>query len=485
MSMKRNWPVRAAIAALLATTPMASAWAETLQDALAAAYLTNPQLTGQRAIVRQLDEGVAQAAAAGRPSVSGTVGYNQNFKGLGNFNSEGRGINASADLNLPLFTGGRVRNSVRAAEGRVQAGRQDLRAVENQVFVDVVSAYMDVLRDQSVVELNQNQVRVLEEQLRASRDRFEVGDLTRTDVAQSEARLATARANLTAAVGQLTFSREAYRRVVGNAPGSLAPPPALPALPGTAEQAVDLAVSNNPAVRAARLAETATRYDVGAARAGRLPTVAARTGVGYSNALGTIEESVNAPPGVNLDDTDTSQTAGIDVSVPLYQSGAVASRIRQAQARRSQALEQVVETERAVVANARNAFEGVQTSRAVIQSAQVAVQANELALEGTRQENLVGSRNILDVLNAEQELLNSRVALVRAQRDEYVAGFQLLASVGRAEADDLNLSGPLYDPDQNYRRVRNSWSDWSTGETPKPVSTSTAPTPSATTNEPK
>jgi len=481
--MKRNWPIRAAVAVLLATTPLAGAAAETLQDALASAYATNPQLTGQRAIQRQLDEGVAIAEAAGRPSIEGTVAFNQNFKGIGNLNDEGRSLNANADLSLPIFTGGRVRNSVRAANERVSAGRQDLRTVENQVFVDVVSAYMDVLRDQSVVELNQNQVRVLEEQLRASRDRFEVGDLTRTDVAQSEARLATARANLTAALGQLTFSREAYRRIVGRAPGTLEPPPALPALPGTADQAVEQAVANNPAVQAARLLESATRYDVGVARAERLPTVAATTGVGYSNALSGLRESLGLPPGTPVDKEDTSQTAGVQMTVPLYQSGAVSARIRQAQARRSQALEQVVEAERLVVANARNAFEGVQTARATIQSAQVAVQANELALEGTRQENLVGSRNILDVLNAEQELLNSRVALVRAQRDEYVAGFQLLAAVGRAEADDLNLSGPLYDPTENYRRARGSWSDWSDGPAPKPVANTTAP--ERVTTEPK
>lgn len=472
--MKRDWLRKAAIAALMATTPLSALSAETLQDALASAYASNPQLTAQRAIVRQLDEGVAQAVAGGRPSITGTVALNQDFKGIGNLNSEGRSLNANADFSLPVFSGGRVRNSIRAAEERVQAGRQDLRTVENQVFTDVVTAYMDVLRDQSVVELNQNQVKVLEEQLRASRDRFEVGDLTRTDVAQSEARLATAQANLTAALGQLTFSREAYRRVVGRAPGTLEPPPPLPSLPGTAEQAVDLAVANNPASLAARREVEATRYDVGVARAGRLPTVAATTGIRYSDALGTLDQSIPGLP-VGTDDNDTSQTAGVRVSVPLYQSGAVASRVRQAQARRSQALEQSVQTERVVVANARNAFEGVQTSRATIQSAEVAVRANELALEGTRQENLVGSRNVLDVLNAEQELLNSRVSLVRARRDEYVAGFQLLAAIGRAEAEDLNLQGPLYDPNVNYRRVRNSWSDWADDETPRPVANSTAP----------
>lgn len=474
--MKFDLLIRAGALALLAATPLR---AETLQDALAAAYTTNPDLTSQRAAVRALDESVEIAAAQGRPFVSGTAGVQQAFDSIGR-GDDGRALTATANLNLPLFQGGRVRNGVRAADRRVEAGRETLRAVENAVLTGVVTAYLDVQRDQAVVQLNQNQVRVLEEQLRASRDRFEVGDLTRTDVAQSEARLATAQSNLTAARAQLTASQESYRRVVGRAPGSLAAPPPLPPLPGTAEQAVDQAVAENPSLQAARLNERASAYDVGVARAGRLPSITGSTGVRYEDALGSAGDNFNLPPGNRIDGNDTSQTVGVSATIPLYQAGAVSAQIRQAQARRSQALEQVIVAERNVVANARNAYEGVVTSRAVIESAEVAVRANELALEGTRQENLVGSRTILDVLDAEQELLNARVTLVRARRDNYVAGFTLLSTIGRADAEDLGLAVERYDPAESYRRTRGTWSDWSSGPDPKPVATSTANAPATT-----
>jgi outer membrane protein len=474
--MKRALLLSAAVAVLAAATPLR---AETLFEALAAAYETNPDLNAQRAIQRQLDAGVAAAASEGRPSISGTVSAQQNSENTGSFDNDGRQLTAQGTLGMPLFAGGRIRNSIRAADRRVDAGRQDLRSVENDVFVDTVAAYLDVLRDQSVVELNEGQVRVLTEQLRASRDRFEVGDLTRTDVAQSEARLATAQANLRAARGQLIFSREGYRRIVGRAPGTLEPPPPLPTLPGTAEQAVDQAIADNPALKSAKLAERAASYDVKVARGANLPTVSASTGVRYTDALGTGNAGVAIPGQFQIRDNDTAQTTGISMTVPLYEAGGTAARIRQAQAAQSRALEQSIGVERIVVANARNAFESVATSRAVIESAEVAVRANTLALEGTRQENAVGSRTILDVLDAEQELLNSRVSLVRAQRDAYVAGFQLLAALGRAEADDLGLGVTAYDPTVNYRRVRNSWFDWGAGEKVKARSTSTVGADSA------
>jgi outer membrane protein len=465
MSMSKTGLMgRAAALALALAAP--GVQAETLKEALAAAYASNPDLTIQRSVVRQLDETVEQASAAGRPTVAGSVSVSQDSNGFATANNDGRSLVAGATLSLPIFTSGRISNNVRAADQRVAAGRQDLLTTENQVFLNVTAAYMDVLRDQSVVELNQNQVRVLEEQLRASRDRFEVGDLTRTDVAQSEARLAIARANLAAAQGQLQFSREAYRRQVGRAPGSLEPPPPLPTLPGTPGQAVDLAVANNPALKAARAIEQAARYDVAAQRAGNLPSVSGSTSVRQTDRLGT---NVVIPGLVNTPENFGATTFGVTMSVPLFQAGQVSSRVRQAQARQSQALEQIASTERLVVANARNAYEALVTARATIESAQAAVTANELALEGNRQENLVGSRTILDVLDAEQELLNARVSLVRARRDEYVASFQLLAATGQARSDVLELPVERYDPEANYKRVRHSWWDWRDAPKPKAV----------------
>jgi outer membrane protein len=351
------------------------------------------------------------------------------------------------------------------------------------VLSGVVTAYLDTQRDATVVDLNRNQVRVLQEQLRASRDRFEVGDLTRTDVAQSEARLSLAQSNLRLSEAQLVASQENYRRVVGHGPGVLAPPPPLPALPGTVDQAVDLAVADNPTLGAARINERAATYDVNTVRANRLPTVVASTGVRYQDTFANAGGGfVVGPGGIPVPVTgssssvDKSHNVGIVANVPLYQGGLVSGQIRQAQARRSQAMEQIVVAERNVVASARNAYEGVISSNAVIDAAKVAVDANALALEGTRQENLVGSRNILDVLNAEQELLNSRVTLVRAQRDAYVAGFTLLSAIGRADSESLNLTVQRYDPEVNYRDTRGVWNDWDEGAAPRPVAQPTAPT---------
>ena len=492
MAMRFDWLGRSALCALIAAMPLAGANAETLQEALADAYNNNPDITSQRAAVRALDEGVAITAASGRVNVSGTAGVTQSFDSIGGFDDDGRALTASANLNLPLYLGGRVRNGVRAADRRVEAGRETLRAVENTILTGVVTAYLDTQRDAAVVDLNRNQVKVLQEQLRASRDRFEVGDLTRTDVAQSEARLATAQSNLSLSQAQLIASQENYRRVVGHPPGVLAPPPPLPPLPGTAEQSVDQAVANNPTLQAARLAERAAAYDVSVAQAGRLPTITGTTGVRYINALDSSDNGTTVIPGgttgtgttspiVSNQNVDTSQTVGISATVPLFQGGLVSAQVRQAQARRSQALEQIAVAERNVVASARNAYEGVLSSNAVIKSAQVAVNANALALEGTRQENMVGSRTILDVLDAEQELLNARVTLVRAQRDAYVAGYTLLSTIGRADAEDLGLPVDRYDPTVNYKRSRRIWSDWNTGPDPVPVARSTATPDAATT----
>lgn len=449
----------------------AAASAETLRDALVQTYKTNPTIMAQRAQLRSLDEDVALARSQGRPQVSGVAGVNQNLIRRGAL--PGRSVNAGVDVSYPLFNGGRVRNSIRAADERVLAGRANLRATEGDIFTEAVGAYMDVIRDRSIVTLNRNQVRVLETNLQASRDRFEVGDLTRTDVAQSEARLALAQSNLATAEGRLESSEENYRRVIGELPDELAPPDPLPALPGTPDQAVEIALANNSDLQAIAAQIRAAGRDVSIARAERLPTVSADSSSDYINYLGT------APSGA----TGSSRSASVGVSarIPIYQGGLVGAQVRRAQAVQSQFLERGVEVERLVVANVRAAFATYQASVEAIESNQVAVNANTLALEGTRAEQTVGTRNVLDVLNAEQELLNSQVALVTARRDAYVAGFALLNAMGRAEAEDLNLDGgALYDPLVNYRRVSRRWSDWKDDPAPQPVSTRTVTGPSIT-----
>ena len=455
----------AALAALMAGT----ATADNLREALVSAYQTNPTLTAQREALQATDATVAIARAAGRPQVSATVGLNRDLSRTGILNTGGKGptLSAGADLSLPLFNGGSVRNSVQAAKTRVEAGRATLRAVEGDVFTNAVAAYMNVIRDRAVVELNENNVKVLETNLEATRDRFQIGDLTRTDVAQSEARLQLGRAQLATARGQLTGSEATYRQQIGHAPGQLAPPPPLPPLPTTPDEAVRIALANNPDLIAISRQAIAAGYDVRVVEASRLPTISGVASETYVNQLGGSTTPL-------FPSTGTQTTVGLNARVPIFQGGLPAARIREAQAQEGQVLEQVVGTERAVVQAARAAFATYDAAQKAIQSETVAVQANQLALEGARAEQSVGTRTVIEVLNAEQELLQSQVALVTAKRDAYVAGFQLLNAMGQAEAKDLGLDGgPLYDPLGNYRRVANNWNDWATDKRYTRVATRT------------
>jgi outer membrane protein len=453
------------VAALMAGT----ASADTLREALVSSYQTNPTLTAQRETLKGTDATVAIAKAAGRPQVSATVGLNRTVTQSGLLINGGKGptLTAGVDLSYPLYQGGAVKNSVRAAQTRVEAGRATLSAVEGDVFTQATTAYMDVIRDRSVVELNLNNVKVLETNLQATQDRFQIGDLTRTDVAQSEARLQLGRSQLAVAQGQLTASEATYRQVIGHAPGNLAPPPPLPPLPATDDEAVRIALADNPDLVSISRQAIAAGYDVSVARAGRLPTLSAVASETYVNNL-----AGNNPAFVG--NTGNATTLGLSARVPVFQGGLPAARIRQAQAQQGQTLEQVVGTERAVVQAARAAFANYEAAQNSIQAQTVAVQANELALEGNRAEQSVGTRTIIEVLNAEQELLNSQVALVSAKRDAYVAGFQLLNAMGQAQAQYLGLDGgPLYDPLGNYRHVANNWNDWASDPRHPTVATRT------------
>ncbi|WP_310467092.1 TolC family outer membrane protein [Sphingomonas sp.] len=464
-----------AFGSLLAALAAGTASADTLREALVSTYRTNPTLTGERENLRATDSTVAIARAAGRPQISAQVGLNRNLTRSGVLDSRGsKGptVNGGLDLSVPLFNGGSVRNSVRAAKTRVLADRANLRAVEGDVFTEAVAAYMDVIRDRAIVELNANNVRVLGTNLQSTRDRFEIGDLTRTDVAQSEARLQLGRSTLATAEGRLISAEENYRRVIGRRPDALAPPPPLPPLPATPDEAVRIALVDSPDLIAAYREARAAGHDVRVARAGRLPTVSAVAQGNYVNTL-------SGDPGINpvtFDSTrvGTETSVGLTTRIPIFQGGLPAARIRQAQAIEGQFLERVIFTERLVISNTRSAFATYEAAKRAIDSNIVAVQANELALEGARAERGVGTRTVIEVLNAELELLNSQVELVRARRDAYVAGFQLLNAMGQAEADDLGLDGgPLYDPLGNYRRVAGDFNDWANDRRHDPVATRT------------
>lgn len=448
----------------------AAARADTLQQALTATYRNNPTLAAARANQRATDEGVAIQRAAGRPSVTASGQFLEYVKQSSNsFISPNRAVNGQLNLGIPIYSGGGVKNGIRGAVARVEAGRADLRGTESDLFTQVVAAYMDVLRGQAIVGLQANLVDVLSVNLQATRDRFEIGDLTRTDVAQSQARLAVAQSDLRTAQANLIGARETYTQLTGLAPRDLQPPPPLPGFPPGVEPAEDVALEQNPDIIAAKQRARAAGFDVDVAGAGRLPRVSVITGGTYNNYLGSLDSRGT----VALPQSSTGAQVGVQLNLPLFQGGLPAAQRRQAQAREAASLEQVIAAERFVIAQVRSAWSSWQAATAVIASAQTAVDAATLSLEGVRAENAIGNRTILDALNAEQELLNARVQLVTARRNAYVAGFQLLAAMGRAEARDLGLleEGLLYDPVANYERVRGKWFDWD--DDPDPVATTT------------
>ncbi|WP_332819759.1 TolC family outer membrane protein [Sphingopyxis sp.] len=458
-----------------------AAHAETLQNALAKAYENNPTLTAARSGQRANDENVPIQKASGLPEVGARVDYQENLVLPGNaFFSPKRSVNVGGQVTVPIYQGGAVRNAIKAAKFRVEAGQADLRATEASIFSQTVGAYMDVIRDQAIVQLNQKNVAVLRTNLQATSDRFEIGDLTRTDVAQSEARLALAEGDLRTAESNLIASRESYIRLVGDAPVDLEQPPVLPNLPVTAEEAVAIALNNNPDIEAANQLVSASRADIGVARASRLPKLSATTSGGYTNNLNSIP-----PENTTSENVTKSAQAGLSLTIPIFQGGRPSAQVRQAQSRSSQAIENYVEVERGVIAQTRGAYAAWQANERIITATQQAVSANGLSLEGVRAENSVGTRSILDILNAEQEYLNTQVQLVSAQRNSYVAAFSVLAAMGKAEARDLGIEGgALYDPEVNYKRVKGQIWDWADDPAPQQQATDTRAVPAANASVP-
>ncbi|MBU1825501.1 MAG: TolC family outer membrane protein [Alphaproteobacteria bacterium] len=473
---RARWLAGLAVGAL---TLSSAAHAETLQDALAKAYENNPTLTAARAGQRANDENVPIQKSGGLPNVGVGVDYQENLVLPGNsFFSPKRFVSVGGQVSVPIYQGGAVRNAVKAAKFRVEAGQADLRATEASIFAQTVGAYMDVIRDQAIVQLNQKNVAVLRTNLQATSDRFEIGDLTRTDVAQSEARLALAEGDLRTAEANLIASRESYVRLVGEAPVDLEQPPQLPNLPASPDEAVAIALTSNPDIEAANQAVNASRADIGVARASRLPKLSATTSGGYNNNL----NSVNDPTSEN---TTKSASAGLSLTIPIFQGGRPSAQVRQAQSRTSQAIENYVEVERSVIAQTRGAYAAWRANEQIIAATQQAVSANGLSLEGVRAENSVGTRSILDILNAEQEYLNTQVQLVSAQRNSYVAAFSVLAAMGKAEARDLGIEGgALYDPEVNYQRVKGQIFDWADDPAPQQQATDTRAVPAATASVP-
>jgi outer membrane protein len=443
----------AALAIAVLASPAA---ATSLRDAIAAAYDTNPELAAARAAVRRVDETMPIARTRMRPTLGGSVNFSQDLDE--NLDDFGRVSVAGVRIDQPVWAGGRVRAEMDAADARIGAQRQILRSVENRVIADTVAAYANVLATREEVRLNENQVKLLSEQLRATSDRFEVGDLTRTDVAQSQARLDDARARLVAAEGNALVAEQSYIRLVGQPPGKLEPLPEIPPVPRNPEEAREVALVSAPLLLASRYDEKAAADLVKVIRRERWGQASVNATFGYQAPAGGPFEQFRVD----------GLVGGINVaaSIPIYTGGLISARTRQAEATQSEAVENIEVTTRQVIEGTTNAWIAIETAESVITSAKSAVGANRLAAEGVRQENLVGSRDILDVLNAEQELLNTEVVLVRAERDRYIAVYRLLQVIGRAEAAALGITDRLYDPTINFKRVNHSWQEF--GEDPNP-----------------
>lgn len=428
----------------------APASAETLADAIALAYQTNPTLQGQRASQRALDETVVQARTGLRPTVSLSADASwrdtevtDSDAGTPTSRSSGAGLSVSQ----PLYTGGRVASDISAARADVLTGREGLRSVEAQVLQAVITAYVDVRRDQERLRIATDNVAVLQRQLDEAKARFEVGEITRTDVAQAEARLAAARASYASSQAQLAISRASYAAVVGQNPGDLAPEPSLgELLPASVDEAFTAAEQANPQVLAAEYAERASAARLAAARAERRPTISATGAFGYDSG-----------PGGQFESYTDSVTGSVTVRVPIFTGGLISSGVRAANERNRADQLGIEEARRDALRTVSQAWNSLVGARANLAANEEQVRATRIAFEGVRQEAQVGLRTTLDVLNAEQELRNAELALVNARRDEYVASAALLAAMGKLEARYLTPDVPVYDAAANSKRVGAAW----------------------------
>ena len=449
----------AAAVLLMAFAGPAPALAETIEAALVRAYQNNPQLNAQRALVRSTDENVPQALSGYRPKVALTASagyqYQDTLTTSGGtpttiVRTETHGANPPRSVGLTvsqtLFNGNQTANKTRAAESQVSGAREGLRVLEQTVLFSAATIYMDYLRDSAIVEVQKSNVRVLEQTLKQTRDRFNVGEVTRTDVAQSEAQLAAGKTQELTAESNLVTTRSNYRRIIGNEPENLAPgSPVDRYLPSTLPQAVELSLIENPNVTAAMYGVDVNFLQVKVNEGALLPTVSLQGSVqqAYEQTLIT-QRSFGA-------------SAIAQVSVPIYNGGAEYSLIRQSKETLAQQRLNLETTRDQTRANTVTAWGQLVAGKAQVASAQAQVQASEIALNGVREEAKAGQRTTLDVLNAQQALVNARVALVTAQHDRVVASYSTLNSIGRLSPQILNLPTITYDASVHYQQVRDSW----------------------------
>jgi outer membrane protein len=444
---KYSLVVGSAIAGFLMTVGPASS--QTLTEALAAAYMNNPELLAARADMRSEDEAVPQALANWRPTVTLSSGIDRTYSRLntrpGNRDQVRSPRDAAVNVSQPLFRGFRTTAGVSQAELNVKSARATLLAKEQDILLSAATAYMSVVRDQAVLDLNIKNEQVLNRQLEATQDRFRVGEITRTDVSQAEARVAGAAADRIQSEGNLNNSRASYFNVVGEPAGKLSAPSNLGALPADLDAAVKAATSSHPDVVSQGYDEQAARENIKSVRGELLPTL---------SLSGTVSRAWES---TTNDSQFTTGRVGVDLSVPIYQQGAVYSRLRAAKQDAGQShllLENARRDAREVAAKA---WETLETAKARIKSFSAQIKAAEIALEGVQREAAVGSRTVLDVLDAEQELLDAKVNLVGANRDQLVASFELQEAVGQLTAKNLGLPVKIYDASKHYKEIRSKW----------------------------
>ncbi|MEM9783175.1 MAG: TolC family outer membrane protein [Pseudomonadota bacterium] len=436
MPALRGVPLAAALALAL---PPGFATAQTLADTLVTAYRNSPDISAARSAIRASGEQAAQARAGNRPTITGTAQLNATFD---NFNDVTLPSTLSITLTQSLYNGGQVANDTRAEEIETTAAEADLRSVEQDVLLSALTAHADVLRDLAFVELGIKNVSVLSEQLRAARERFEVGEVTRTDVEQARASLAASRSNLAASRGALARSRETYRRVVGVMPGDLARVPPLPEIPATRAEAVAIALTRDPELQAARLDRKAAGFRVRSAIGALLPQIDLQ-------ASASRNDSLNNTTLTAVQDSETG-SIGVTVTLPFYAGGSRYSEVREQQANVESTVAGVTSAERIAIESVGDAYADLEVARASIEAGILEVEAARLAFDGVQEEAKVGARTTLDVLDAEEDVLAAESDLVDNRRDETVAVYSVLASVGLLTVDHLGLSIERANEDDYY-----------------------------------
>ena len=426
--------------------------AQTVFEALSDAYNTNPTLQAQRAYLRAVDENVAIAKSGFRPTLALRGSYSDtdvSHDNLGQKN-DGKSSNASAVVTQPLFNGLSTLNSVKAADKTVKAEQKNLSNVEQSVFLDASTAYFNVVQNAAIVELQRNNEKLLKRKLDETTERFNVGDVTRTDVSQARARYAAAQASTISAEGDLEASKAIYRQVIGSETKTLSEPKNLSNyIPNNFNDALAYAKEHNFAVLAAKDTLSAKDYTVSANTGALLPQVSLE---GSANS-GRNDSEIPA----SKDHKQDYYAVGVNMTVPLYDAGENRAKIRQSKYQKWQAQELLLNAERQAVSDITKAWEYMAANHARIKSIKEQIKANKIALDGVQKEEMLGNRTILDVLDAYNELLTSQVNEVKARRDYFVSGMQVLSAMGKLTANDLNLAVDIYDAEKYYKETKGKW----------------------------